>query len=585
MPLAELPQSNKQHAVPQNIMDVEFKLIGDLTMRQFAYLLIFGLIAYLSATFVIGIFKWPFAAISGMLGLGFAFIPIEERGMDDWIVSFFRAIFSPTELVWKKEKFVPSAFLYDNITMVQQEMITLAPTASRRKLEKYLNTYQGTIAVVDPLDFDASRFISKLQNTYQSVQVGVVDVETAQYPDQTFVEEPVYEEFDNEEQPTNETNEQDTSDVSEGVVEPIVPVEDSSITPTTSTTTTLDTPVVTSDVKTDNVVSTTPSTEVKEEAPTHKIIKSNVLHKAVSTFSGKKKQLELPRGGTNVHLEPITPDRHSGRKFTNLLPSSGELILPIRGERVLRTSDQLEIEDDVMEKTAKLQELLKKIQETEKDIVINTPMKIEQKDGVVSVSKEKLEVSDQAEAIVENLKTKNSELNREISTLKEMLDQSGDNAENTEHQDLLARLETERTANAEHYAQLTKQIQELKDNTGEKTVLEKLPDPDVPVVDAASVKADSPSIANKPNIISGMVKGANGAPMSNTLLIVKNSRNEPVRAFKTNVLGDFILTSPLQDGTYTLEVSALGNNQGLTFDKITVELKGDIVPPLEIVSK
>ena len=32
-----MPQSNKQHAVPQNVMSVDFKLIGDLTMRQFAF--------------------------------------------------------------------------------------------------------------------------------------------------------------------------------------------------------------------------------------------------------------------------------------------------------------------------------------------------------------------------------------------------------------------------------------------------------------------------------------------------------------------------------------------------------------------
>ena len=52
-------QSNRQHAVPQNIMDVEFKIVGDLTMRQFSYLLILGLFAYFNSQLMVGIFKWP----------------------------------------------------------------------------------------------------------------------------------------------------------------------------------------------------------------------------------------------------------------------------------------------------------------------------------------------------------------------------------------------------------------------------------------------------------------------------------------------------------------------------------------------
>ncbi|KKU57584.1 MAG: hypothetical protein UX79_C0008G0018, partial [candidate division WWE3 bacterium GW2011_GWB1_47_11] len=35
MPIKDELKINKQHAVPQNIMDVEFRIIGDLTMRQF----------------------------------------------------------------------------------------------------------------------------------------------------------------------------------------------------------------------------------------------------------------------------------------------------------------------------------------------------------------------------------------------------------------------------------------------------------------------------------------------------------------------------------------------------------------------
>src|SRR3972149_9235387 len=101
MPLKDAPQYNKQHAVPQNIMDVEFKLIGELTMRQFFYVLIFFGMAY--GVFNLGIleiFKWLLIIILVMLGLGFAFIPVEDRGLDEWLVNFFKAIFDDSQRIW-----------------------------------------------------------------------------------------------------------------------------------------------------------------------------------------------------------------------------------------------------------------------------------------------------------------------------------------------------------------------------------------------------------------------------------------------------------------------------------------------------
>ncbi|HQK41811.1 MAG TPA: PrgI family protein, partial [bacterium] len=150
MPSAQMPQSNVQHAVPQNIMDVEFKLIGELTMRQFSYLLVFGLLAYFS-TNIPGLFKWPAVLFFAILAIGLAFVPVQERGLDEWLVNFYRAITSPTQRVWKKEPQIPTAFLYDNLAVVQHELITLTPTSSRRKLEDYLKTTleEGS---EDPLD-------------------------------------------------------------------------------------------------------------------------------------------------------------------------------------------------------------------------------------------------------------------------------------------------------------------------------------------------------------------------------------------------------------------------------------------------
>lgn len=169
MPTAVLPQSNRQHPVPQNIMDVEFKLIGDLTMRQFSYLFVLGLLAYLSYLFVFGVLKIPVVAFLILLGVGLAFVPIQERGMDEWIVNFFRAIKNPTQRVWKKEPQLPSAFVYDSLAVVRQEMITLAPTSSRRKLEEYLRSQEKNVQE-DPLDIPIKEYTLKVNQAYPNVR-------------------------------------------------------------------------------------------------------------------------------------------------------------------------------------------------------------------------------------------------------------------------------------------------------------------------------------------------------------------------------------------------------------------------------
>jgi len=112
MPISDSLQANTQHAVPQNIMDVEFKLIGDLTMRQFFYLMIFSGIAYAAFSFNIPIIlRWPTIIGSVLLGLGFAFVPVEDRGLDEWIINFFRAVYSENQKIWKKEAILSTALL------------------------------------------------------------------------------------------------------------------------------------------------------------------------------------------------------------------------------------------------------------------------------------------------------------------------------------------------------------------------------------------------------------------------------------------------------------------------------------------
>ncbi|MEK7524917.1 MAG: PrgI family protein, partial [Patescibacteria group bacterium] len=93
----------EQHPIPQDVAGYKFRLIGDMTLKQFIWLaggIILGLFIYqLPLPFF---FKYPLAAIAVGLGAGIAFVPIEGRQMDKWLIAFIKSIYSPTQYVWQK---------------------------------------------------------------------------------------------------------------------------------------------------------------------------------------------------------------------------------------------------------------------------------------------------------------------------------------------------------------------------------------------------------------------------------------------------------------------------------------------------
>jgi len=103
----------QQHPIPQNVTQYQFRLVGDMTLKQFLELALGLVLAYLFyASNLIFIFKWPLAILSLFLGFGLAFFPIEERPLDVWITNFMKSIYSPTRYVWQKTLRLPQLFLF-----------------------------------------------------------------------------------------------------------------------------------------------------------------------------------------------------------------------------------------------------------------------------------------------------------------------------------------------------------------------------------------------------------------------------------------------------------------------------------------
>jgi len=128
----------QQHPIPQNVTQYQFRLVGDMTLKQFLELALgMGLAYIFYASNLIFIFKWPLAIASLFLGIALAFFPIEERPLDVWIINFLRSIYAPTRFVWKKTTKLPALFTFvphEIIEKITATKTVKAPPLSSRSV-------------------------------------------------------------------------------------------------------------------------------------------------------------------------------------------------------------------------------------------------------------------------------------------------------------------------------------------------------------------------------------------------------------------------------------------------------------------
>ncbi|MFA5749773.1 MAG: PrgI family protein [Candidatus Shapirobacteria bacterium] len=94
----------EQHAIPQQISSYEFKLVGEMTLKQFLKAAVGIILAVLiNTTKLVIIVKWPLMLLVGGGGLLFAFVPFEDRPLEVWVLAFIKSIYSPTIYTYKKK--------------------------------------------------------------------------------------------------------------------------------------------------------------------------------------------------------------------------------------------------------------------------------------------------------------------------------------------------------------------------------------------------------------------------------------------------------------------------------------------------
>ena len=98
-----------------------------------------------------------------------------------------------------------------------------------------------------------------------------------------------------------------------------------------------------------------------------------------------------------------------------------------------------------------------------------------------------------------------------------------------------------------------------------------------------AVKAGLPRLTTFPNVVTGITKDSDNNFLPGVLITVKDKGGMPLRALKTNRLGQFAASTPLANGVYFVEIE--DPRARFTFDRVQITLNGSVVPALEIIAK
>lgn len=153
----------EQHPVPQQISSYEFRLVGDMTLKQFGQVAGGVLLALLFYALPLpGYLKWPLAIISAFAGIAMAFLPIEERPLQTWALAFLKACYSPTQFLWQKKQNKPRVFEEVTLKPVTNAQDTKIPQ-DKQKLENYLS---GLSSTKNALDLQEESRLSQIMNLF-----------------------------------------------------------------------------------------------------------------------------------------------------------------------------------------------------------------------------------------------------------------------------------------------------------------------------------------------------------------------------------------------------------------------------------
>lgn len=181
---------DEAHPIPQNVTSFEFKLVGDMTLRQFLYLAAGAGVAYV--TFLLlavsaPLLAWPIIVISAGLGVAFAFLPLQDRPLDHWLRAYFKAVYSPTKRTWKisGQPFSSQPLFFQRLNLYVQRNFSEQPqpiAINIPQIQPHLPNPQPTIPnlAAKPVALPSKEELEKtvsLAKQAQSLKVKIIEAE------------------------------------------------------------------------------------------------------------------------------------------------------------------------------------------------------------------------------------------------------------------------------------------------------------------------------------------------------------------------------------------------------------------------
>lgn len=515
----------EQHPVPQHIASFEFKLFGNLTVRQFVTLaipVVIGFLIYFSGLpFILRIIL---AGAFGLFGLFAALVPIGGRPFDKWVVSFVRAVLSPTQRVWVKESRLPE-FLSVVVapSAVEQHAPESITAQGRQRLREYLRSLpKGSVT---PLDVREQIAISRLGLVPEQATGGKLPPPiiwpTAAAGVPLFTQGSIPQVAPSA--PVSMAQAPVAAEKFEGKLEASLPVTEPFHARAAPKITVAAKPFA------------LPGLERK--------LKAKHKEETVELVPQVKAQLASEANFTVESVIPIhTPGKQiklihgigktRARKLHFAPPEGFDLSkLPIRGERRFEISEELKkrfssnVSDLFAEKASgSPMPIASKEPEPEESF---GPRATKGRVSPTSVPK-------QAQIVP---KPKVATNISEGVTFKPQ----------------------------------EKVAQDARISISGQPLSRAMPG------DALG-RAQMVPLTNNPNVISGIVMNGDGEPLERVILVVRDSHGIPVRALKTNRLGQFLSATPLSDGAYTVEVES----DAYQFKPFEINLTGKVIVPMEV---
>lgn len=159
----------QQHPIPQDIIAYKFRLVGSMTLKQFLELaagIVTGWLIFSSSLHFL--LKWTLGPLAGFFGVALAFLPIQDRPLDQWIINFVKAIYSPTRFIYQ-----PLAKILD-IFSPSKPRPTKEPTKKPGQPEK-LQEYLKSLPASPTTAFDQAehKYLEHIHSLFGALGVSV----------------------------------------------------------------------------------------------------------------------------------------------------------------------------------------------------------------------------------------------------------------------------------------------------------------------------------------------------------------------------------------------------------------------------